>query len=746
MSIITKAIGAFFLIALVSGLAVAVPSWLHDDAAIRESLTSRLGDLQTELQSRIAAESGRAVALARTVAVLPMVGEAMARGDRPALLGAFSPVYEKERQALAIDQFQFHTPTAISFLRVHQPAKFGDDLSSFRKTVVEANRTGQPVSGIEAGVAGLGIRGVVPIRYDGRPVGSVEFGASLGQSLVVAFSKATGSRVAILARDGDGFKSIAATLPAEALPPVSELKAMAEARTQIGQGMVEGRPHAFSVAPILDFSAKPVAIAVVALDVSGLMAARTGAMWTVVMAALGAVALGSLVGLIQRLTEVFCRLSERDYAIQVPETANSSELADMCQAARRLKQAFEDIDKSEAFERARANEMNERRKKVIGELADKVEGQAARATAEVEGNIRALNLLAGEVTAAAHEVEHRVVSASTASAESLTTVRAVATAAEQLRGSIGQIDQRIRVANGRIGATIERTEVARGVATSLNVAANEIAEIVGLIQNIAGQTNLLALNATIEAARAGDAGKGFAVVAGEVKGLANQTAKATDDITHRVEGVRRIADEVSRTIGDIAESVKDIGSASSDIVIAVRQQSEATGEIVSNVETAAARSQDVSGYMALVLGDIERTKQSSDKVRITGSNLEGQLKSLQTHLTRIVRTAVQDSDRRRKPRYRVEAPCRTRIGDRIDAPTVLNLSLGGAMVSTLAGVVVGDRGMLRLASMEAEIPFVVLGTAPDGTHLKFDDGALAIPGFQTTFERLTQGQTTLIAA
>jgi methyl-accepting chemotaxis protein len=753
MSIVSKIIWAFLLIAFISGMAVAVPSWLHDDQAMKESLKSRLHELQTALQSRLSAESERAVALARLVAALPLVGEAMERKDRPLLLATFSQIYEKERVALSIDQFQFHRAPATSFLRLHQPAKFGDDLSAFRKTVVEANQSGRPVAGIESGVAGLGIRGVVPILYQNRPVGTVEFGASLGQTLVQAFTATTGARAAILVPDGGGFKPIGSTIPPEALPVPAEVKAVVDAPDGIGSGTIEGHPSAFSAVSILDFSRTPVGIVVVALDISAQMDARAQSRRAMVAAAFVAILLGSLIGLlmarrlagpIQGLTVVFRRLSDRDYTVHIPQTANSTELADMCQAAQRLKQVFEDIDKSEAYERARAEDMIERRKKVVSDLADKVEKQAAQATAEVEGRVHVLNGLAGELMVAAESVERQVECANTTSSASLSTVQTVAAAAEQLSHSIGQIDQGIRSANTRIGATIQRANMAREVANSLRVAANEITKIVGLIQSIAGQTNLLALNATIEAARAGEAGKGFAVVANEVKNLAAQTERATREITERVEGVRQIADAVSGTIGEIAEAVNEIGSASGDIVIAVQQQTEATAAIVRNVELAASRSEEVSGMMTMVFADLERTKTSSDKVRGTGSVLESQLKSLQTHLTRIVRTAVEEADRRRKPRYRVDLPCRVSVCGTTGSAVVANLSMGGAMVANLDCETIGAHGNLYLDELESALPFVVRGFSAQGLHIKFDEGVENIPGFSGAFQKYTKGRTPII--
>ncbi|MGY3031344.1 hypothetical protein ACVIIV_000514 [Bradyrhizobium sp. USDA 4354] len=139
------------------------------------------------LLSRIAEESRRAAAMSTVVAAMPATQDAMAKQDRNALVTLFGPVFAATKSEYGVEQFQFHMAPATSFLRVHQPAKFGDDLSGFRKTVVAANQDRKVVVGLEGGVAGLGIRGVVPIAQGAKHLGSVEFGLTFAQSFLDDF-------------------------------------------------------------------------------------------------------------------------------------------------------------------------------------------------------------------------------------------------------------------------------------------------------------------------------------------------------------------------------------------------------------------------------------------------------------------------------------------------------------------------------------------------------------------------------
>jgi len=168
-----------------------------------------------------------------------------------------------------------------------------------------------------------------------------------------------------------------------------------------------------------------------------------------------------------------------------------------------------------------------------------------------------------------------------------TNVQAVAAGAEELAASVQEIGRQIIEASRSTSAATSEAQRATQIVTELVNAASRINDVVGLITNIAGQTNLLALNATIEAARAGEAGKGFAVVASEVKGLANQTAKATEDIAGQVGQVQTAVSAAVETIRSIAEAIARIDGITGTIAGAVEQQGSVTREMSANMQSAA---------------------------------------------------------------------------------------------------------------------------------------------------------------
>mgnify|MGYP001253158382 CR=1 FL=1 len=140
--------------------------------------------------SQINNQAMSAQAMSAMIASQPSIKEAFARGDRELLSKQLLPVFYTLSEQYGVEQFQFHTAPATSFLRLHDPKKYGDDLSSKRSTIVEVNRKRQPVNGVEEGVSGLGIRGLVPVNADGQHVGSIEFGIDLSQNFVEQFSAA----------------------------------------------------------------------------------------------------------------------------------------------------------------------------------------------------------------------------------------------------------------------------------------------------------------------------------------------------------------------------------------------------------------------------------------------------------------------------------------------------------------------------------------------------------------------------
>ncbi len=325
---------------------------------------------------------------------------------------------------------------------------------------------------------------------------------------------------------------------------------------------------------------------------------------TMIAGSVGGVILGIMIGFcigtfgisgpVARTVASLRRLAEGDADSTIFGTGRGDEIGDIANTM----QVFKDnILRNRQMERA-AKEAEiraaEEKKRAMNDLADGFEASVKGIVGTVSSSATQLQSTATGMTSIAQQTSRQATVVAAASEQASANVQTVATAADELSASIGEISRQVAHAAMVSAEAVGQTEHTNELIARLVSAADKIGAVVNLINDIAGQTNLLALNATIEAARAGDSGKGFAVVAGEVKTLASQTAKATEEIKAQVSEVQISTRGAVDAIAGISRTIASISDISASIASAVEEQGAATREIARNVEQAAVGTEEVT--------------------------------------------------------------------------------------------------------------------------------------------------------
>ncbi len=499
---------------------------------------------------------------------IPEVEKSIAERDRTSLLKLVIPMEQAIKDTIGRPvKIHFHVPPAVSFLRSWKPNKYGDDLSAFRNSVVEAIGHDRPVKGIEAGRAGFAVRAVAPINLGGKVVGSVEVfesGARVAKQLqevkgeinqlfyvekVKADAAEPGTRIGrfvILTRTNMGLsKSIDENFLEKALTKGSAIKFVGD--------------KVITASDITDFKGDPIAVYTRYIDFAGINKEIRDDLLQFGLLSLGCLAFSLLLvafllkrSLATPLNKCLSTLTTTSEGklVKYTEPEGAPEMKKIAVATNNII-------------------LN------TGSLLDTLKTQSE----SLNTLGRELENIVDQMQEGAQDIDSAAQTMAESSATTAQTLSTVATASNELNAATGEIAQNVAETARAAGEASEEAATTNELMQRLGQQSEKIKDIIGVINSIAEQTNLLALNATIEAARAGEAGKGFAVVATEVKELAKQTSNATEEITSIIGSLTSGISEAVSAVDKITETINTVNDLANTIASAAEEQTATVSEI-----------------------------------------------------------------------------------------------------------------------------------------------------------------------
>ncbi|WP_291720918.1 methyl-accepting chemotaxis protein [Magnetospirillum sp. 64-120] len=422
---------------------------------------------------------------------------------------------------------------------------------------------------------------------------------------------------------------------------------------------------------------------------------------------------------VARVTDITARMADGDLSVDIPGLDRKDEMGRLAHAIEVFRGNALKVRQSAAQQDAEHRRNRRKLQSEILALTNAIDQEVSGAISVVMTQADSMLDTATAMDSTVARVLGQSQEASGAAQTANGSVDAVAAAAEELTASVGEISRQVEQST-RIATEAEREADKVGtIVSGLQREAQSIGEVVSLINDIASQTNLLALNATIEAARAGDAGKGFAVVAGEVKSLANQTSKATEQIAGQVGSIQRATKDAVDALAAIAATIGEISSISGGIAQSVNQQSSATQEIARAAQDAAQGTQQAAAGIDDVAGATEETGTRAHEVRESATAMRQRLGTMKDAIDHIVRSGAEDN-RHANERHTINIAASLILGgDR--RPCLLQ---DVALIGT--GILDRPFPVPRGSEFECELPNIgtwkgsVVAVTEQNTHVRFD--------------------------